>query len=142
MSHWNTIKTNFVACMEADIPGAEDVRFELTEDIIEAEAFPETIVGNAYSLQLASILSVEGEINTIFRTEFLVRLQLTFFLADRADYDRAIETIEAVIRQRIRASTWNGTFTDLRLASAGILDLVARGAIVANADFAVSIQGT
>lgn len=143
MSHWQTIRDNFVAVMESEIPGVTSTeRFVLTDEIVEAEAFPESILGNAYSIQLQGISDVGGEINTIFRTTFQVRLQLTAFVADRSDYDHAVEILEAIVRERIRASTWNGTFVGLSLIGASFVDLVARGGLVANADFAVTIQGT
>lgn len=142
MSHWKKIQDNFDEVMSADIAGSHyEQPPKLTEEFFSVENVPESSLGHTYSLQCEGIDGMRQDLGATYFSTFRVLLQLTLFASTREQYDLAIETMEAVVRARLRASTFNGTFDGLDLIGARLLP-IGSAAFVANCEFAVTLRGS
>jgi hypothetical protein len=141
MGQWETIVSNFQSVLGANIPALQVQNpLEQTEDLVDLAALPETVVGERYALQCSGITDLSTEINTVYFTTYRVRLQLSFWAADRLGYDQAVANFEAVIRARLNVATWNTIFDSLELLNSTFA--TAKGVVLGDIDFAVKVRGS
>jgi hypothetical protein len=137
---YERVRTNFETLMQGQIADLNtSAPLEQTGELVDLGALPEAVVGERYALQCLGIIEITNEINTVYFTTFRVRLQLSFFAADRFGYDDAIENFAAVARARADVASWNGVFDRLELITSQFAE--TKGVVFGNLDFAVKVRG-